>query len=66
MCLSYCKAVSRLQKLSGQTLKGKDGKTVKITSISLTPPEQDIQIPDDASMDWPLSFSSEPQRVCAV
>ncbi|XP_036956935.1 uncharacterized protein LOC119021069 isoform X2 [Acanthopagrus latus] len=56
-------AVSELQKLSRQKLKGKDGTTVTITSISLTPPEPEAQIPDDASMDFPLSFSSEPQHV---
>ncbi|XP_030276932.1 uncharacterized protein LOC115583862 isoform X2 [Sparus aurata] len=54
-------AVSELQKLSGQTLKGKDGKTVMISSISLTLPELGIKTPDNASMNFPSSVS-EPQH----
>lgn len=58
--------MSGLQKLSGQTLKGKDGKTVMITSISLTLPELGIQTPDDTSMSRPHSAVSEQQHVSSV
>ncbi|XP_044078223.1 E3 ubiquitin-protein ligase DTX3L-like [Siniperca chuatsi] len=52
-------AVSELQELSGQILTGKDGTTVKIMSVSLTPPK--TQKPEDASMNLPLSYMSGPQ-----
>ncbi|XP_013767948.1 uncharacterized protein LOC106456303 [Pundamilia nyererei] len=49
--------LTELQKLSKQTLTGKDGNSVTITSISLTlpSPELDAQVPEDASMNIPPS-----------
>ncbi|CAI5688065.1 unnamed protein product [Oreochromis niloticus] len=55
-------AITELQKLSTQTLTGKDGNSVTITSISLTlpSPELDTQVPEDASMNLPLSLTKPP------
>ncbi|XP_065327039.1 uncharacterized protein LOC134628215 [Pelmatolapia mariae] len=49
--------LTELQKLSKQTLTGRDGNSVTITSISLTlpSPELDTQVPEDASMNLPPS-----------
>lgn len=54
-----------LQELNGQKLT-RDGKTLTIGSISLTPPQQEPQIPEDASVNIPPSSMSEPQDVCTV
>ncbi|XP_050930507.1 uncharacterized protein LOC127139006 isoform X2 [Lates calcarifer] len=57
-------ALSGLQKLVGQTLFNKEGTpTVTVKSVSLGTPELETQIPDDASIDLPPSFVSEPQNV---
>ncbi|XP_029286517.1 uncharacterized protein LOC115007708 isoform X2 [Cottoperca gobio] len=55
-------ALRALQKLSGALLKGKEGKTVTITSISLTPLEVETQI-SKASMNLPPSSLTQPQDV---
>ncbi|XP_031603842.2 uncharacterized protein dtex3l2.1 [Oreochromis aureus] len=49
--------LTELQKLSKQTLTGRDGNSVTITSISLTlpSPELDTQVPEDASMNLSAS-----------
>ncbi|XP_074488960.1 uncharacterized protein LOC141766204 isoform X2 [Sebastes fasciatus] len=52
-------AVCVLQKLCGQTLTKKDKKVVTILSVSLTPLE--TQVPEDAPMNLPPSYVSEPQ-----
>ncbi|XP_076740547.1 uncharacterized protein LOC101472302 [Maylandia zebra] len=54
--------LTKLQKLNKQTLTGKDGDLVTITSISLTlpSPELDAQIPEDASMN-PSASVPDPQ-----
>uniref|UniRef100_UPI0037E9525D E3 ubiquitin-protein ligase DTX3L-like n=1 Tax=Semicossyphus pulcher TaxID=241346 RepID=UPI0037E9525D len=56
-------ALSDLQKLCGQTLDFKDGNAVKIVHVLLTPPGQEIQIPDNASMNFPPQSMSQPQDV---
>ncbi|XP_035771749.1 uncharacterized protein LOC102777629, partial [Neolamprologus brichardi] len=55
-------ALTELQKLNKQTLTGKDGDLVTITSISLTlpSPELDAQVPEDASMN-PSASVPDPQ-----
>ncbi|XP_029286509.1 E3 ubiquitin-protein ligase DTX3L-like [Cottoperca gobio] len=58
-------ALRALQKLSGELLKGKEGKTVTITSISLTPLEVETQI-SKASMNLPPSSLTQPQDVQQV
>lgn len=53
-------ALSELQKLGGQTLTRKDGKTVTITSISLTPLK--TQSPEEAAVTRPHSSVPEPRQ----
>ncbi|XP_070814794.1 E3 ubiquitin-protein ligase DTX3L [Chaetodon trifascialis] len=53
-------ALSELQKLGGQTLTRKDGKTVTITSVSLTPLK--TQSPEEAAVTRPHSFVPEPRQ----
>ncbi|XP_030584697.1 uncharacterized protein LOC115779933 [Archocentrus centrarchus] len=55
-------AIIELQKLSKQTLTGRDGNSVTITGISLTLPsaEVDTQVPADASLNLP-TCGPEPQ-----
>ncbi|KAK2862249.1 hypothetical protein Q5P01_001782 [Channa striata] len=48
-------AVSELQKLTGETLTSRDENGFNITSLSLTLPEQETQIPEDASVSRPAS-----------
>nr|XP_033481874.1 E3 ubiquitin-protein ligase DTX3L-like [Epinephelus lanceolatus] len=55
------RALYELQKLKGQTLTINDDTTVTIISVSLTKAELEIQRPDDASIELPPSFCSEPQ-----
>ncbi|XP_075966460.1 uncharacterized protein dtx3lb.2 [Anarhichas minor] len=54
-------ALSELQKLSGQQLTGRDGKTVKIMSVYLTPREVKTpkEAPQEASVKLPPSSVSE-------
>ncbi|KAM6946962.1 uncharacterized protein PEZ65_000673 [Lycodopsis pacificus] len=54
-------ALSELQKLSGQQLTGKDGKTVKIMSVYLSPREvkTPTEAPEEASVKPPPSSVSE-------
>ncbi|XP_074489004.1 uncharacterized protein LOC141766236 isoform X1 [Sebastes fasciatus] len=52
-------AASEVQKLIGQTLTKKDKKVVTILSVSVTPLE--TQVPEDAPMNLPPSYVSEPQ-----
>uniref|UniRef100_A0AAQ6IBK8 E3 ubiquitin-protein ligase n=1 Tax=Anabas testudineus TaxID=64144 RepID=A0AAQ6IBK8_ANATE len=54
-------AMKDLQELNGQTLTHKDGKTVIIMSISLTPPQLETQIPAPALKNIPPSSLSQPQ-----
>ncbi|KAK9529153.1 hypothetical protein VZT92_013267 [Zoarces viviparus] len=58
-------ALSELQKLSGQHLTGKDGKTVKIMSVYLSP--QEVKTPkealEEASVKLPPSSVSEQNNV---
>ncbi|KAK2914946.1 E3 ubiquitin-protein ligase DTX3L-like [Channa argus] len=54
-------AVTELQKLNGKILTCKDGNKIKIVTVSLTLPEQEIQIPEGASVSLPASVS-EPQQ----
>lgn len=51
--------------MSAQPLKGKDGKTVTIMSISLKLPEPERQTLLNASEKIPSSPVSEPQNVSA-
>lgn len=51
--------------MSAQLLKGKDGKTVTIMSVSLKPPEPDRPTPLNASEKILSSPVSEPQNVSA-
>ncbi|XP_076612858.1 E3 ubiquitin-protein ligase DTX3L [Chaetodon auriga] len=54
-------ALSELQELGGQTLTRKDGKTVTITSISLS--QQNTQSPEEAAVTRsPPSFVPEPRQ----
>ncbi|KAM7422408.1 hypothetical protein PAMA_010451 [Pampus argenteus] len=53
-------ALSELQALSGEKLTSKEGKTVTILSVSVTSPK--TKKPEDASMDLPHSFVSEPPQ----
>ncbi|XP_051270313.1 E3 ubiquitin-protein ligase DTX3L isoform X1 [Dicentrarchus labrax] len=55
-------ALIELQKLSGQTLTRKKEETVTIMSVSLTLPELETQIPDNASLTLPSSAVSKPQH----
>ncbi|XP_031698284.1 uncharacterized protein LOC116380518, partial [Anarrhichthys ocellatus] len=55
--LKPASALSELQKLSGQQLMGRDGKTVKIMSVYLTPRE--VKTPKEASVKLPPSSVSE-------
>ncbi|XP_035518336.1 uncharacterized protein dtex3l2.1 [Morone saxatilis] len=57
MKITPASALAQLWKLHGQTLTGKDGETVTIMSVSLTPPELEEEIPDNASMDLPSTFN---------
>ncbi|KAM7006431.1 uncharacterized protein dtx3lb.2 [Tautogolabrus adspersus] len=55
-------ALSELQKLCGQILTLKDGKTVTVMNVTLTPPGLETLIPDNASMtSLPPQTKSEPQ-----
>uniref|UniRef100_A0AAZ1WVT4 E3 ubiquitin-protein ligase n=1 Tax=Oreochromis aureus TaxID=47969 RepID=A0AAZ1WVT4_OREAU len=51
-------ALADLQKLNNQTLTGRDGQSVTITSISLTlsSPQLDTQVPEDALMNLSASL----------
>ncbi|XP_071350215.1 E3 ubiquitin-protein ligase DTX3L-like [Trachinotus anak] len=55
-------ALSQLHKLIGQTLQSKDGKSVTVNSVSLTPPELKAQKPDNASVNLPSSPVTDPQN----
>ncbi|XP_049893250.1 uncharacterized protein dtex3lb.1 [Epinephelus moara] len=59
--ITPARALRELQKLKGQTLTINDDTTVTIISVSLPKAELETQRPDDASIDLPPSFCSEPQ-----
>ncbi|XP_049437863.1 uncharacterized protein dtex3lb.1 [Epinephelus fuscoguttatus] len=59
--ITPARALHELQKLKGQTLTINDDTTVTIISVSLTKAELETRRPDDASIDLPPSFCSEPQ-----
>ncbi|XP_070696587.1 E3 ubiquitin-protein ligase DTX3L-like isoform X2 [Pempheris klunzingeri] len=54
-------AVNELQKLSGETLKGKDGRKLKIKSVTLTQQELEAETPEDLSMILLPSTAPEPR-----
>ncbi|XP_040889660.1 E3 ubiquitin-protein ligase DTX3L-like isoform X3 [Toxotes jaculatrix] len=54
-------ALSEFQKVAGQTLISKDGTEFRILSVDVEQPEQHTQIPDNASVNLPSSFASDPQ-----
>ncbi|XP_031603841.2 uncharacterized protein LOC116326633 [Oreochromis aureus] len=61
-------ALAELQKLSKQTLTGKDGNSVTITSISLTLPSQelDTQVPEDASLPESQTDQVQEGKACST